>query len=255
MTAAIVAGACAALGVALMLPVRAIGSGRRPRLPGRVLVALPVLLVPWAPSWGVPAVVVGLGAYAGWRLWRAGQASRRADETAEQVVAACEGITGDLRAGRPPAAALARAAQDWPALESVVSAQRLGAPVPVALRSQADRPGAGDLRLVAGAWEVSHRTGHGLAAALDRVRHTVRADRATTRVVAAELASARATARLVACLPLLSLLMGSGAGGDPVGFLLHTVAGWCCLAGGLALGLGGLAWIEAIARGVHEGER
>jgi tight adherence protein B len=112
-------------------------------------------------------------------------------------------------------------------------------------------PGAEGLRLVAAAWQVSHRTGRGLADALARVADGLRATRATDRVVQGELASARATARLVAALPLLTMAMATGAGADPVTFLIASPLGLGCLAGGLALGFSGLAWIDRLARDVH----
>ncbi len=86
-----------------------------------------------------------------------------------------------------------------------------------------------------------------MAIALSRVADASRRRRATQHLVASELASAQATARLVAGLPVLVLVMGSGLGGDPWAFLLATPAGLVCLAAGLLLVYAGLAWIERVA--------
>lgn len=160
----------------------------------------------------------------------------------------CDLLAAELAAGRPPGTALSVASERWPPLVTAVEAVRLGADVPDALRRLAEiRPGAADLRWVAGAWQVAQHSGHGLCAALDRTAGGLRARRRTRRLVDSELASARATARLVACLPLAVLVMGSGAGSDPWTFLLATPVGWVCLAGGLGLIGLGLWWIERLA--------
>jgi len=201
----------------------------------------------------VLGVVAAAAGFAAVRL----VARRRADRTAARVrgrvVDLCDGLQAELAAGQMANVALERVAGEWPALLPVTRSAAAGGDVSGAFRELADGPGAGDLRVVAAAWQVAHRTGHGLADALARVAQELRDAEQTRRVVTGELASARATARLVACLPLVALLMGSGAGADPWAFLLGHPVGLGCLAGGVACGIAGLAWIEALARDVERG--
>ena len=173
-----------------------------------------------------------------------------AARTAERVLEICELVASELVAGQSTVVALRRAAEGWPDLGPVAEAGELGSDPAAALTDLSQTPGAGDLRLVAAAWTVAHRTGGGLADALDRVAATIRDRRATGRVVESELASARATARLVAALPVVMLVLGGGHGSGAWTFLLGHPVGLGCLAAGVALGLAGLWWIERIADGV-----
>jgi tight adherence protein B len=248
-----VAATSAALAVLLLVrPPARLAQVRAPR---PVLLAVPLMVVAAVivPRFGALLLVLAGGAVGGLGLWRRRRRRREAARIAGRVLETCELLAGELAAGRPPGAALDRAAAAWPPLGPVAEAFRVGADVPAALRALGDRmDGARDLRVVAAAWQVAHRTGQGLASAVERVGDSLRSAAATRRLVEGELASARATARLVAGLPVLALLMGSGAGGDPWGFLLRRPAGLACLAGGLAFGLAGLWWIEWIAAEVEE---
>lgn len=253
LTPALVAAALA--GAAAWLAWRPPGVAPRPLragVAGAVVAVGGVLVVP--DGWGVPLLLaVGAGVaisalrLRGWRRAAAVEASSR-------IQVACGGLASSLAAGVPVATALEVAAADWPPLEVVHRSAHLGGRVPERLRTLAEEePGAGDLRLVAAAWQVAERGGAGLAPAIGSVAGLLRRQAATRRLVRSELASARATARLLAGLPVLTLALGSGLGGNPVAFLLTTPVGLACLGGGLAFAFAGIWWIEGIATAVESG--
>lgn len=265
--AAVVAVGALAVAGALLSPVppappRPVATRALPTAGGRgvtlalgpalaVLVWL-VWLVWWLPPrTAVLVAITATTAVVAARMVRGRRTAREAGVRRQRVVELCGAVRAELAAGLTPAAALGRAAEDWPFVLPAARTADQGGDVAAALRSLAGVPGAEALRVVAAAWQVAHRTGVGLADALDRVVADLRAAERTGRVVAGELASAHATARLLAVLPLFALAMGTGVGGDPVGFLLGGPAGLGCLAAGLVLSAAGLAWIDAIARGVE----
>lgn len=267
----LVAAASAACAVALLWPasqpVARAGSGRGwLARPATVPVAAVVVLWLAGARLGVwpdggtvlgvggrfagPLALGGLVVGGGWWLRRRSTARRVRATRGAAVLELCEDLAGDLAAGAAPGVALERAARRWPEFAAPATAHRLGASVPSAWRALGAQPGAADLHVVAAAWQVAERTGAGLAEALAGVATGIREQQRTRRLVASELASARATARLMAALPLLTLAVGSGAG-DPVGFLLGTPVGLGCAAAGVTLALAGVGWIEAIAAGLE----
>ncbi|KRA29800.1 MULTISPECIES: type II secretion system F family protein [unclassified Nocardioides] len=233
-------------------PVRAPGewAGRGPWLAGGAALGCVALL---AGSTGLVVVaLLAVGVACGLARLVAGRRRERlAVGTRSRVIELCDALQAELAAGQTAGLALERAAAEWPEIAPVARTAAAGGDVPLALRSLADRPGAGALWVVAAAWQVAHRTGHGLADTLGRVADDLRATEQTRRIVDGELSSARATARLLAALPLLALAMGSGAGADPWRFLLGHPVGLACLSGGLALAYAGLAWIDALARDIE----
>jgi tight adherence protein B len=248
--------ALAALAAALMVPAAGSLPARRRPSGGRVNPLLVVLagagggaaLWSWLPlqRFVLAAILVGLlGAVV--RLVRRRRAARAADERSEHVLAVCDAMASDLAVGQPPLLCLEHAASQWPEFAPVATAGRMGADVPAQLRELAQRPGAGELSTLAATWQVAHDTGAGLAAAMVQAAGVIRDDRRTNRLVAAELAAAHATARMLALLPVGVLLLGAGVGGDPIGFLTGSLPGLCCLALGLGLSFLGMLWLDRIA--------
>ena len=195
-------------------------------------------------------ILVSLVAALVLQIVRRDRARARAAGLRRDVVEMCESLAGDVRAGSDPALALARAAHQWPLLATVAKSAELGADVPSALRELAPAPGAESLEVTAAAWQVSQVTGSGLAGALERCAESARADLATADLVAGELATARATARMLSLLPVVVLALGRGMGLDPWSFLIGSWPGIGCLCGGLLLSWAGLQWMDRIGAAV-----
>ena len=119
--------------------------------------------------------------------------------------------------------------------------------MPEALRQLGALPGAETVSRLAAVWQLCAGSGASLAVGVGHVLETARAEQATRHVVAAELASARATARMLGVMPVMVLVAGQGLGAEPWSFLLDTLPGLACLAAGAGCALAGLWWMDRIA--------
>nr|WP_256975055.1 type II secretion system F family protein [Streptomyces sp. CS159] len=185
----------------------------------------------------------------------AGRERRAREHRQDAVIALCGTLAGEVRSGRQPSEALLGAAHDCDGLgdgqAAVLAAARFGGDVPGALAAAAGQPGAEGLRGLAACWRVAVDQGAGLAAGLDRLEGALRAERDQRSDLRAQLAGARATAVMLAGLPVLGLLLGVALGSDPLRVLLHTGAGLGCLLAGGVLESLGVWWVTRIVRGVE----
>lgn len=223
-------------------------------LPMAGLSVIGVLVAGLPPARLIVALTAG---GAGWFVLgqvRAERVRRRMAARRGSVVEAVGLMAAELRAGVLPQRVLSGLAPDFPFLASASRAARLGGDVSAALRAESATPGGERLAEIASAWLVAERSGAPLARVLDRLDTAARDDREIEREVQSGVAPARATGRLMAVLPVVGLLLGSGMGADPVHLLVSTVPGAACLAAGTACACAGVAWINRIA-GVGERAR
>ncbi|WP_329119360.1 type II secretion system F family protein [Streptomyces sp. NBC_01465] len=219
----------------------------------REWLCLPVAVVVAVLGESVLPLIAGAVAVplVGRRLRRAAEARVRLRRV-DAVIALCGAMAGELRAGRQPGQALLAVGRDSGALSgaeaAVLAAARFGGDVPGALRLAAREPGAEGLVGVAACWRVSVDGGAGLAAGLEGLERALRAERDQRADLRAELAGARSTVVILAVLPVMGLLLGTGLGADPLRTLLHSPAGIGCLVVGGALEAAGLVWAGRIVR-------
>ncbi|MEV4117782.1 hypothetical protein [Micromonospora sp. NPDC049645] len=125
---------------------------------------------------------------------------------------------------------------------------RAGLPVPQAFESAAvEGDGSSRLRqLTSAAVRLADRTGAPLAELVERIEADARATDRGLAAAAAQAAGARATAWLLAALPVGGIGLGYGIGVNPVAVLLHSTVGGACAVVAVALQVVGLLWAERL---------
>ena len=177
---------------------------------------------------------------------------RRATEEGRTLEAALDVLVGELRVGSHPVHAFGVAADETVgavavSLRAVAARARLGADVTAGLGAAARSSAQPTYwHRLAVCWQLA--SDHGLAiASLMRTaqRDIVELQRFSARVTSG-LAGARATAAILASLPVLGVLLGQLIGARPLSFLLSGQAGGWLLVAGSMLACGGLLWSDRI---------
>lgn len=250
--------------LALSISVLVLPSSPRGRLvtPGRVLPRVPPAAAGWfTVCTGAAAVVllplttflaVAVLAATLVLRYRRRRRRRRALDESRLLETAIDVLVGELRVGAHPSRAFAVAADETDgsvanSCRAVAARARLGANVTAGLRSVAITsalPAQWDRLAVC--WQLGCE--HGLAiSTLMRAaqRDIVERQRFSVRLMSA-MAGARATAAILATLPVVSMLLGQLVGANPIALLVSGRAGGWLLVVGVTLVCGGLLWSDCI---------
>lgn len=187
------------------------------------------------------AVLAGAAAAAGVRARTARRANARSEVALRGLADGLGALAAELRSGRSledAAAAAQHASGDAGTGRLLAGAVRVpDGPAPVAAGELGDA-----LDRIAAATRLSRRTGCSLAAVATAVEDDLRARDRHRAELRTATAGPRASAAVLAGLPLLGLLMGSGVGADPWGVLTTTGVGQVLLVAGVGLEAAGLTW-------------
>ncbi|MDO8731351.1 MAG: type II secretion system F family protein [Actinomycetota bacterium] len=175
--------------------------------------------------------------------------SRQRAAQSHRVIDALASLEAELQSGQAPAVALSRSAGVPPAWPTALAALRIGGDVATALHIDAEvQPVLGHL---AACWEVAAHTGSGLSQAVAMLAESARTREELEATLNAELASPRATMRVLSLLPVVGIFMGISLGADPMGWLLGNPIGLMCATGGLLLTASGWLWSRQLVRAVE----
>lgn len=193
--------------------------------------------------------VVGATAGLRYRRRRRGRLSAREGQTLE---AALDVLVGELRVGSHPVRAFGVAADETAgavaaSLRAVAARARLGADVAAGLRASARSSGLpAQWDRLAVCWQLASEYGLAIAALMRAAQRDIAERQRFSARVSSTMAGARATATILAGLPLLGALLGQLIGARPLSFLLGGHAGGWVLVAGSMLACGGLLWSDRI---------
>jgi tight adherence protein B len=196
--------------------------------PWRTVLLVAVLVGVAGALVGGPVGAIAAATYAG--LAARGFLRRRAGVVADRVhrrqLDELCALAADLRAGLPPSVAMLPAEAPGRVVELARAAVRL-----------------------------AEQTGAPLADLIERIEADARAMDRGLAAAEAQAAGARATAWLLAGLPLGGIALGYGIGVDPLRILLYSPLGAACALGAIALQLAGLAWAGRLSAGDSGADR
>lgn len=270
-TTSSVAPVLAAAGVAIVLWTPPVASRRLAAVcdaPSGRRSAAPVFLVPVA----VPLVVLlAAGASAGVAsgiavtvvLWirRKRRAERRLDRQLDDMLLALSLMIAELSVGAPPVRACEAAVTELrrrvpdaagsrseiaDGLEAMAFRAALGGSVIDAPGTADGASGHASWHRIGIAWQTADQRGLPMIDMLGAVRSDLQARRGFADRTRAGLSGPRATATVLAGLPLLGIALGQATGAQPIQVLLGGGLGGVLLVAGTALAAAGVAWSERI---------
>jgi tight adherence protein B len=179
------------------------------------------------------------------------QRARRARESAA-LLGALGVLVGELRVGAHPVVAFESAAAEVDgsvatSLREVAARARLGADVAAGLRSVSAASNlSGHWQRLSVCWHLAQTQGLAIVALVRAAQRDIVERERFCSTVDAGMAGARATAAILAGLPVLGVALGELIGAEPVRFLLSGGMGGWLLVMGVALACAGLWWSDRI---------